>query len=248
MNLIRQGLKFIMTTLLSRDQILDRGPHSATGLALTFDDGPHPEYTPRVLDELQKHDIRATFFVVGKAAEAYPELTQRIVREGHTIGCHTYSHSEPSLTSSSQLLQEVRRSLALLEDLTSQRPTLFRPPKGKLTLAKTLGLWKLQQTIVLWNQDPRDYCADPQVGIQPWVDTYRPAAGDIILLHDTHPHCIAAIAPLVRLAEQHHLNHFVTVDEWLSTGRRVVRPVTEELVLQTTAAGQVHIRSEGSRT
>ncbi len=241
MNLFRQGIKKVLTSVLSRDRMFDRGPASATGIALTFDDGPHPEYTPALLDELQRLQLRATFFVVGEAVERNPALTRRIVADGHTIGSHTYTHSEPAQTNAAKLLIEVHRSLALIEDLTGVRPTLFRPPKGKLTIAKSWGLWRLQQTIVLWNQDPRDYQASAVSGIQPWIDKYQPSRGDIILMHDTHPHCIAAIEPLVQLVQRHSLGEFATVDEWLATHKRLARPNAEELTLQTTASGQVQI-------
>ncbi len=244
MNFFRQGIKSILTAVMPRDRILDCGPATAAGIALTFDDGPHPDYTPRLLDELHRFDIKATFFVVGKAVEQHPALMRRIVAEGHTVGSHTYTHSEPKYTSAAKLLDEVHRSLALIEDLTSQRPTLFRPPKGKLSLAKTLGLWKLRQTIVLWNQDPRDFRAALPAGILPWVASYRPTRGDIVLLHDTHPHCIPAIETLAHAVQQYGLGLFATVDEWLSNRRHVVRPVTEELILQTTAAGLVHLPKE----
>lgn len=234
----------MLTAFLPRNRILDRGPDTATGIALTFDDGPHPDYTPVLLDELQRFRIHATFFVVGKSAQRHPELIRRMVEEGHTIGCHTYTHSEPKETSSSQLLEEVCRSLALLEDLTTQRPTLFRPPKGQLTLAKTLGLWKLQQTIVLWNQDPRDYQAESAADMLKWIDAYHPTRGDIVLMHDIHPHCIAAIEPLARLAASHQLGEFVTIDQWFSHRQRAVRPIGEELILETTANGQLHIPRE----
>lgn len=245
MNPFRQGVKTIMNAVLPRDRWMVRGPDSATGIALTFDDGPHPEYTPHLLDELLKFEIRATFFVVGQAVARFPELAKRIIAEGHSLGCHTYTHSEPSETKSAQLLEEVRRSLALIEDLTGERPALFRPPKGKLSLLKTLGLWKLQQTIVLWNQDPRDYRADAINGIQPWVKHYQPQPGDILLLHDTHPHCIAAIEPLVQRVIERGLGDFELVDEWLSGKKRAVRPVARELVLQTTSAGQQHLPKGG---
>ena len=237
----------MLTAILPRNRILDRGPDTATGIALTFDDGPHPDYTPVLLDELQRFRIHATFFVIGKLAQRHPDLISRMVEEGHTIGCHTYTHSEPSETSSSRLLEDVCRSLALLEDLTTKRPTLFRPPKGQLTLAKTLGLWKLQQTIVLWNQDPRDYQAESAADMLKWIDAYQPARGDIVLMHDVHPHCIAAIEPLAKLAASHNLGPFVTVDQWLSTNQRVVRPVGEELILETTANGQIHISREAAQ-
>lgn len=248
MNPLRQSIKSIMTRLLPRQRMLDRGPSTAAGIALTFDDGPHPEYTPRLLDELQKFEIQATFFVVGQAAERHPALTRRIVAEGHTIASHTYTHSEPRETSASSMLEEVRRSLALIEDLTGESPTLFRPPKGQLSLAKTLGLWNLQQTIVLWNQDPRDYRAASPTGILPWIDGYRPTAGDIVLLHDTHPHCIAAIEPLAQLATRLGLPDFSTIDRWVPTRPSIAKRSTEEMNRQTAASGLVQIRKETSTT
>ncbi len=247
MNPFRQGVKTMMSAVLPRERWLTRGPDTATGIALTFDDGPHPEHTPRLLDELARFQIRATFFVVGQAVACFPHLAKRMIAEGHTLGCHTYTHSEPAETSARTLMDEVVRSLALIEDLTSQRVTLFRPPKGKLSLAKTLGLWELQQTIVLWNCDPRDYRADPLQGIQPWVLEYRPERGDILLMHDTHPHCIDSIEPIVQLAADHALGDFQTIDEWLTVNKRAARPQRNETILETTSTGQVQIAKQGYR-
>lgn len=245
MNPFRQGMKTMMSAVLPRERWLTRGPDTATGIALTFDDGPHPEYTPRLLDELQKFQIRATFFVVGEAVERFPRLAKRIIADGHTLGGHTYTHSEPAETSARKLMNEVRRSLDLIEDLTLQRLSLFRPPKGKLSLAKTIGMWKLQQTIVLWNCDPRDYRADAVQGIQLWVQEYQPQRGDIVLLHDTHPHCIAAIEPIVQRVADHGLGDFQTIDQWLSPSKRITRPESDELVLETSSAGAVHDAKQG---
>lgn len=245
MNPFRQGMKTMMSAVLPRERWLTRGPDTAAGIALTFDDGPHPEYTPRLLDELAQFQIRATFFVVGDAVERFPRLAQRIISEGHTLGGHTYTHSEPAETSARTLMEEVRRSLNLIEDLTQQRLSLFRPPKGKLSLAKTIGLWKLQQTIVLWNCDPRDYRADPVQGILPWVQQYQPERGDIVLLHDTHPHCIAAIEPIVQVAADFGLGDFQTIEQWLSANKRTAQPQNHELVLETSSVGPVHDAKQG---
>ncbi|MDB5338179.1 MAG: polysaccharide deacetylase [Planctomycetaceae bacterium] len=235
----------MMSAVLPRERWLTRGPDTAAGIALTFDDGPHPEYTPRLLDELQKFQIRATFFVVGEAVERFPRLAKRIVAEGHTLGGHTYTHSEPAETSARTLMEEVRRSLNLIEDLTQQRVSLFRPPKGKLSLAKTIGLWKLQQTIVLWNCDPRDYRADPVQGILSWVHQYQPERGDIVLMHDTHPHCIGAIEPIVQVAADLGLGDFQTIEQWLSANKRPAQPRSDELVLETTSVGAVNDAKQG---
>jgi peptidoglycan/xylan/chitin deacetylase (PgdA/CDA1 family) len=215
MNVVRQGIKNLMTAVLPRERWLVQGPPTSSGIALTFDDGPHPEYTPRLLDELARYQIRATFFVVGQAVARFPDITRRIVAEGHTLGGHTYTHSEPDATSARKLIAEVLQSRSLIEDLTQVPVNLFRPPKGKLSLSKTVALWQLQQTIVLWNQDPRDYQAEPPLGIVPWVQAYLAERGDIVLLHDTHPYCIAAVEPLVQRIADAGLGDFQTFDEWL---------------------------------
>lgn len=245
MNPIRQGIKAVMSAVLPRERWLASGPKKSSGIALTFDDGPHPEYTPRLLDELLKFQIRATFFVVGEAVARFPDITRRIVAEGHTLAGHTYTHSEPSETSTTKLLNEVRQSLALIEDLTGQQLTLFRPPKGKLSLTKTLGLWKLKQTIVLWNCDPRDYQAVAPQGIQSWVRQYRPAGGDIVLMHDTHPHCIGAIEPLVQRIADRGFSDFITVDEWVDKKTTVVRSMCEKPVSAKKTPGQVQLAQQG---
>lgn len=217
MNVLRQAVKFAMSSVLAREKWLVRGPRSSSGIALTFDDGPHPEYTPRLLDELQRLDIVATFFVVGEAAAKNPELVRRMAAEGHAVGTHSYTHSEPRLTSSNQLRDEVRRSIELCTNLMGTAPTLFRPPKGQLTWSKTWDLWGMKQTIVLWNQDPRDYQAGER-GVQSWINEYRPAKGDIVLMHDIHPHCIAAIESLKRTVEARRLGRFARIDEWTGCG------------------------------
>lgn len=196
MNPIRQGVKSVLDFWLPRSLWIAHGRRDRRSVALTFDDGPHPEYTPRVLDELLACGIPATFFLVGRNAEKYPQLVRRIVAEGHALGNHSYSHSEPRLTSAAALIAEVVRTKALLEDLTGQPVNLFRPPKGELTLRKMCGAWRAGQTIVLWNVDPRDYLARSSAPLSEWSRRYRPAAGDILLLHDTHEYCAPLIGEL----------------------------------------------------
>ncbi|MFO1020271.1 MAG: polysaccharide deacetylase family protein [Planctomycetales bacterium] len=191
------------------------GPAVTRDVALTFDDGPHPEYTPRLLDELAEHDIRATFFVVGNRAEQHPDLIRRIVAEGHELGHHSWTHSEPNQTSAGQLLDEVRWSIALLEDLTGKPSSLFRPPKGQLTWRKMRRLWELKQTIVLWNVDPRDYAMTDAGQIRAWGESYAPRAGDILLFHDNHPHCIEAVRLLARKPEFQRDWRFCPLTTWL---------------------------------
>jgi len=192
MSAIRQSLKHLLTGLLPPHTLATNGKGS--GIALTFDDGPHPEFTPRLLDALSAAGISATFFVVGDRAARHRDILQRIAADGHEIGNHTWTHSEPRETSTAKLADEVRRTCELIEDVTHRECRLFRPPKGELTLRKLLALRREQQTIVLWNQDTKDYrMSAGSDGIVDWCRSYQPAAGDIVLMHDNHPHAITAI-------------------------------------------------------
>lgn len=207
MSLFRQTIKQAATAFLPSQFWLVRRPASLREIALTFDDGPHPEYTPRVLDQLAAAQARATFFVVGECAERYPELIQRIVAEGHTLGNHTWSHSEPATTNWDQLSGEVCRTRQLLLDLTGQTIDQFRPPKGQLTARKTVGLWGLRQQIVLWSADPKDYrdgCAEEMAD---WAHTFVPRPGEIILLHDAFPNAIPHLTSFIaRCRDEHGLS------------------------------------------
>jgi peptidoglycan/xylan/chitin deacetylase (PgdA/CDA1 family) len=188
---------------------------------LTFDDGPNPEHTPRLLDELQRHGVTATFFVVGGRAAKHPEIVRRIVAEGHELGHHSYLHSEPAQTSAATLMAEVRQSRELLEDITGQICDLFRPPKGQLTLAKLCLLWQARQTIVVWNIAPRDYLMTSTEEIEIWARNYYPAAGDLVLLHDNRPMGVKAVPHLAARAAERGLV-FQHVSDWVP--QRAVTP------------------------
>jgi len=211
-------MKHVLAGLLPPRLLLVRGSQSAAGqplcVSLTFDDGPHPEHTPRLLDALAEAGAQATFFVIGEKARRYPHLLRRIVQEGHELGNHTLSHAEPSQTTAEAFLREVRRTRRLLQDLVGCDTRLVRPPKGELTPAKCVGLWRMGQTIVLWNVDPRDYAMRLRMEIDRWTGQYRPAAGDIVLLHDMYPFAEFAVRELAR-AEPLQAVRWVSVSHWL---------------------------------
>lgn len=103
-------------------------------IAFTFDDGPDPRTTPRVLELLAAHDARATFFVVGERAQGHPELVRRIVAEGHAIGSHTYTHAHTfHFASPRRMRAEVQRGIDAVARITGSAPRLFRPPQGLRT-------------------------------------------------------------------------------------------------------------------
>jgi peptidoglycan/xylan/chitin deacetylase (PgdA/CDA1 family) len=215
MNPVKQLLKHALGTLLPSRKYLLSGPRQSRDIAFTFDDGPDPEQTGALLDLLRDLEIRGTFFVQGNRAEESPRLIERIVAEGHAVGNHSWSHGEPHLTSAKELADEVERTRELLKRITGVTTNLFRPPKGKLSISKFRELWKLDQTIVLWNIDPRDYAVTVGETLDRWVEGYQPTAGDIVLFHDIHPHCRRAIRVLAERAEFRRDWRFVTIADWL---------------------------------
>lgn len=228
MGLLRQLSKTMLTSCVSRRWLLTSGPReqsaAAPYMALTFDDGPHPEHTPRLLDVLRERSQKATFFVIGELAARHPDLIRRIADEGHELGNHTWSHSEPSRTSARLFLDEVRRTDELLAELTGVVPTTMRPPKGELGWSKLSGLWKLGKTVALWNVDPRDYrmtSADDMAG---WCSSYEPQDGDILLMHDNHPWAITAIGAL---ASRGLFDQFstATISQWTQPATTSPQPI-----------------------
>jgi peptidoglycan/xylan/chitin deacetylase (PgdA/CDA1 family) len=189
------------------------GPAVSRSIALTFDDGPDPVHTPLALDRLRANGIRATFFLIGERVEAHPKLLGRILEEGHHVGHHSYTHGKPHLTSARQLMQEVRRTAVAVERLGGGSLNLCRPPHGKVTVAKLLGLWSLRQTVVLWNRDPKDYSRTP-AELRRWVEDQPMLAGDIFLLHDIHGGVGAAVDALAERAAARGLR-CSTPREWL---------------------------------
>jgi peptidoglycan-N-acetylglucosamine deacetylase len=148
--------------------------------ALTFDDGPHPEYTPRVLDILERYQARATFFMVGEAAEKQPRLVQQVAQARHAIGNHSWDHPFfPSLPR-----QERRKQIRACEQaLAPYCCRLFRPPYGAENLASHLDVLALRYQVVAWNLDAEDWLErDPAWMAEVLARGIQP--GSIVLLHD----------------------------------------------------------------
>jgi peptidoglycan/xylan/chitin deacetylase (PgdA/CDA1 family) len=211
----RQLLRRAMAATLPSRLLLVRGRPGDGRLCLTFDDGPHPVHTPRILDLLRANGVRATFFVIGKNARRYPELLRRIVDEGHALGHHSFSHAEPHLTSSRQLMAEIAETRDVIDAATGRRPRLFRPPHGKLTAGKLWALWHSGFTVVLWNRDPKDFARASADELRAWVRGRPMSGGDVVLLHDTVSHTADVLPELISSVRQAGLA-FATVDELLS--------------------------------
>lgn len=205
----------MMSSVVPRTSVLVKGPASEPPtIALTFDDGPHPEYTPRLLDSLADKGFKATFFLIGEKAAQYPYLVKRICAEGHQIGNHTWSHTEPATTSTASFLAEVQRTRAYLNDLTGRDIRIVRPPKGELTIGKVKGLWQRKESCILWNRDPKDYRMASKGELAHWYRNFQPVAGDVVLLHDNHPFAGECVEELAAALRPYGVRT-VCLEEWL---------------------------------
>lgn len=160
-----------------------RGCESQPDIYLTFDDGPDPHFTPRLLDILDLFQIKASFFLVGEACERFPELVRRISEVGHTIGNHTFSHRHPWTVSATRARDEVRRAQEVIASVSGEAPRLFRPPYGRRRRAMLEEVAALGMETVLWTRSAIDW------GIMAEIDSIgdrlsRARAGDILLCHD----------------------------------------------------------------
>ncbi|MFB7156476.1 MULTISPECIES: polysaccharide deacetylase family protein [unclassified Lysinibacillus] len=152
-------------------------------IALTFDDGPHPKYTAAILDLLEKYDAKATFFIIGKNAEKYPDLVLRSYSEGHELANHTYSH--PFKASVAELQAQLRKTKAIIYGITGFAPILFRPVGGYYNDQMINAAVKDGYKVVMWSwhQDTQDW-KQPGVNkiVQKVMNGSKP--GDVILFHD----------------------------------------------------------------
>ncbi len=162
-----------------------RGPSDARGVVLTFDDGPDPEHTRAVLDALDRAKAKATFFVIGAKAEKHRDVVKEIVDRGHTVGVHGFEHDRLfSLRGPRRVERDLARAVKTLQEITGERPTLFRPPVGHTnpTIARIAD--RLELTTIGWSVRARDGLAgtkpdDVVVRIKRGL-----ADGAIVLLHD----------------------------------------------------------------
>jgi polysaccharide deacetylase family sporulation protein PdaB len=188
-------------------------------VALTFDDGPDDKYTERVLKILKEHEIKATFFVIGKNIEVYPEFMKQILTEGHAIGNHTWSHARLTDLSASQIKAEMEDTNKILKELFGVRTDLMRPPFGAMD-ERTLGiLTDLNFHTVKWSVDTRDW-AGTESDIMIDNVSLNVTPGGIVLQHNAGgkngnlENTLAALPVIIKdLKEKGY--EFVTVQELL---------------------------------
>lgn len=209
-------LKRAVKRTLLAPLVVEAGGRSRPLIALTFDDGPDPECTQRLLDVLERHAARATFFLIGERADDLPGIVDRIVAGGHEIGNHSYCHPDIATLGYQQLRDEIARGdRVLARDRWRKRfHGLFRPPCGQLTLRSLFYALFHRRRHILWSIDPRDYGAQSPEAIVEHIRGQGVRPGDILLLHDATDHTPEAVDMLLGEFAQQGLTT-VTVSELL---------------------------------
>ncbi|AIQ69158.1 polysaccharide deacetylase family protein [Paenibacillus graminis] len=163
------------------ETIKTRGPHRKQ-IALTFDDVPDPRFTPQVLDVLRRYHVHATFFVVGSRAAKHPELVARIIREGHTVGNHSYNHPEFSKISVNAFRTQIIRTENILKTTAGYKPRLIRPPYGDISEPQLKWAKAHGYKLVNWNVDSLDWKGLPKSQVRNNIIA-NAGKGAIILQH-----------------------------------------------------------------
>jgi len=190
-------------------------------IAMTFDDGPSEKLTPKLLNLLAAHHIKATFFVIGQNAAEYPELVRRAAREGHEIANHSWSHPSLGKMSDEAVRRELQKTDDAIKSATGVRPMLMRPPYGSITDRQKKWIYNdFGYQVIIWDVDPLDWKRPgPTVVCNRILKETRP--GSIVLAHDIHPGTIEAMPATLDQLEAKGFK-FVTVSELI----RMARPET----------------------
>lgn len=193
-----------------KESVEESGVKEKPSIAITFDDGPSSRYTGRLLDGLKERNVKASFFLIGENAEENPELVERIYKEGHLIGNHTYSHVQMTHLSEEAAVREIEKTDQVISAITGEHVAYMRPP---------FGAWQRELEVrmevlpVLWSVDPLDWTTENVDEIVSKVVT-EVEEGDIILLHDCYASSVEAALRIVDILQKEGYE-FVTVDRLL---------------------------------
>lgn len=190
-------------------------------VALTFDDGPSPVWTPKILEELKKADVKATFFMVGHHVQKYPDIARRVAREGHGIGNHGYAHSVILYYTPAEIEEEIKYTEHVIREVTGKTTTMFRPPKAWLRDSTKEKIRSMGYEVVLWSLNSKDWAGFPHRYIVRYLAA-RARDGDILLFHDSgnifareggdRSQTVQAAALLIKTLKEKGFS-FVTVEE-----------------------------------
>jgi peptidoglycan/xylan/chitin deacetylase (PgdA/CDA1 family) len=183
-------------------------------LALTFDDGPHPDLTPRVLDILEEYKVRAFFFVVGKFLEKYPNLLIDIRQRGHIIGNHTYEHPEKNYSSYFAYKMDVKKCQDKIYQITGEKALYFRPPRGVVSLKSLWVAKTFKLKTVLWSCEGGEWDVnrtdDATTIANRLLTSLKP--NDIVLLHDNNPKILNILEIILPSLKQNDIDLYNAIN------------------------------------
>jgi peptidoglycan/xylan/chitin deacetylase (PgdA/CDA1 family) len=180
-------------------------------IALTFDDGPHPVMTEKLLAVLKQEGVPATFFVVGKMAVRHPDIVQDMAREGHEVANHTFTHPNLSHVDTKTLLNELGQTRDVIRDLTGRDTVFFRPPGGNYTRSMMKAVKKAGYRMVLWSILTKDVGGATVEGMRHRILS-KSTDGSIVLMHSGMPKTVEMLPGVIEQLRREGY-HFVTVSQ-----------------------------------
>lgn len=186
-------------------------------IALTFDDGPHPVNTERILEILRGHKVKATFFVSGNEAERYPRVLKAIHDDGHEIGNHGYEHVRLSKIGYKRYAENICKTGDIVSTITGRRPIFFRPPYGEMSFGVVRMVLSHPVACVMWGRDSLDSFIHKPEDLIAYLETQPFGKGDVVLFHDDQQQTIEI------------LDQFLC---FLKTNKMAIQPLTRMLRMQ----------------
>ena len=212
---------FFDQAVLTRRGTIYRVKTDKKQVVLTFDDGPSPEWTPKILDELKNAGIKAVFFMIGHHVQKYPEIARRVAEEGHTIGNHGYAHSVILYYTPAEIEEEIKYTEHVIEKHTGQTTKYFRPPKAWLSRPIKEKIRSMGYQTILWSLNSKDWVSFNHKSMVRYL-TRNIQSGDILLFHDSgnvmsteggnRVQTVKAISLLARALKDRGFE-FVTIEE-----------------------------------
>ncbi len=201
-----------------KESVIVRGNNQRREIALTFDDGPYPYYTAQILAILQRYQVHATFFCLGKNIQNYPLLVQQEYAGGNAIGNHTWDHPDLTKLSGVKIQREINSTSAIIQKTIGITPAIFRPPYGAINTGVRMQIAQLHLAPILWSVDTEDW---QRPGMSAVINTAltRASNGGIILMHDGGGNRSQTVAALPYIIEGLQLRgyEFVTVPQLINS-------------------------------
>lgn len=195
---------------LSRLVITYRG--QGKGIYLTFDDGPHPQNTVKILDVLEQYNVQATFFMVGEQIQENPQIAKEIVKRGHSIGYHSFSHVHINELTVQEFLFDLKQAKQLEKKYELNFRKLYRPPYGGLSIISCFILLVCRWQIIFWSRDSMDsYESSSSVFKNLTIEKIE--MGDIILLHDDYSKTIKTVEKLLFHYKENNIRCLTLVNQ-----------------------------------